>query len=206
MGKKGKVRVKQKGGAGAANVNPLADLMQPPAEDMIMPPQRGDPNVSIPWPSMFRNMDSSNFIVIYPTYLDSTKTVKVGRRISKVECVEEPSILDLSDACRTLNYRHVVEPWKGFPSDPESRWNNPGRVKVDLMSAKGVSNKMGLIKEIAATIVDMPTRIQRVQEKITKQKQKEEKEIEEAKARESAANASSSSTSNKKKGKGKKRR
>jgi len=54
-------------------------------------------------------MDSSNFIVIYPTYLDSTKTVKVGRRISKVECVEEPSILDLSDACRTLNYRHVVE-------------------------------------------------------------------------------------------------
>jgi len=51
MGKKGKVRVKQKGGAGAANVNPLADLMQPPAEDMIMPPQRGDPNVSIPWPS-----------------------------------------------------------------------------------------------------------------------------------------------------------
>ena len=74
------------------------------------------------------------------------------------------------------------------------------------MSAKGVSNKMGLIKEIAATIVDMPTRIQRVQEKITKQKQKEEKELEEAKARESAANASSSSTSNKKKGKGKKRR
>ena len=139
MGKKGKVRVKQKGGAGAANVNPLADLMQPPAEDMIMPPQRGDPNVSIPWPSskclgfqfvgmlctfdefcflhgilcvcraVFRNMDSSNFIVIYPTYLDSTKTVKVGRRISKEECVEEPSILDLSDACRTLNYRHVVE-------------------------------------------------------------------------------------------------
>ena len=51
MGKKGKVRVKQKGGAGAANINPLADLMQPPAEDMIMPPQRGDPNVSIPWPS-----------------------------------------------------------------------------------------------------------------------------------------------------------
>ena len=142
MGKKGKVRVKQKGGAGAANINPLADLMQPPAEDMIMPPQRGDPNVSIPWPSskclswiwisiwiccvclvlflfltwnfcvcraVFRNMDSSSFIVIYPTYLDSTKTVKVGRRISKEECVEEPSILDLSDACRTLNYRHVVE-------------------------------------------------------------------------------------------------
>ena len=59
--------------------------------------------------AVFRNMDSSSFIVIYPTYLDSTKTVKVGRRISKEECVEEPSILDLSDACRTLNYRHVVE-------------------------------------------------------------------------------------------------
>ena len=51
MGKKSRgVRIKQVGpSAGAAN--PLAGLMQPPEEDMIMPPPRGDPSVSIPWPS-----------------------------------------------------------------------------------------------------------------------------------------------------------
>ena len=55
MGKKsGKVRVKQVGGGGGgANANVLANLMKPPdlKEDFILPPTRGDPNVSIPWPN-----------------------------------------------------------------------------------------------------------------------------------------------------------
>ena len=218
MGKKSaKVRVKQAGGPSAAK-NPLAGLMQPPAlsqEDMIMPPPRGDPSVSIPWPSTTSSRssssriitDASKFVAIYPTYLDKNKSVKVGRRIAASDAVDCPIILDLSDACRALRWRHLVQPWKGYPRDPDSRWNNPGRVMVDVesintSSSSSVTTKKELIQKIARIIPTMPTRVQRVQEKITKKKQQEEKER--AKAAEKAAAASVAVP--KKKGKGKKKR
>ena len=146
-------------------------------------------------------MDQSKFVMIYPTYLDSSKTLKVGRRIAAEIAVDCPMILDLSDACRTLRYRHVVQPWKGYSRDPDSRWNNPGRLLVDMESTS-LNSKIELIKRIAKTIPTMPTRIQRVQEKLTKQKQMEEKEKQKAAEKEKAAAASMA----KKKNKGKKRR
>ena len=116
--------------------------------------------------------DESKFVVIYPTYMDSNKSVKVGRRIGVEDAVEFPVILDLSDACRALRLRHIVQPWKGYPRDPDSRWNNPGRILVDM--EKSSTNKKALIKKIAKIIPTMPTRVQRVQQRLTKQKQQEE--------------------------------
>mmetsp|Transcript_11211 Transcript_11211/g.17019 ORF Transcript_11211/g.17019 Transcript_11211/m.17019 type:complete len:168 (-) Transcript_11211:3-506(-) len=164
MGKgKQRVRVKQVGPKNPAAANPLAGLAVPP-EDLIQPPRRGDPSATIPWPITVSAMDTSTFITIYPTYIDSTKTLKQGRRLPAAQSVPSPCILDLSDACRSLSLRHVVQPWKGFSRDVESRWYNPGRVKVDLSSANAAT-KLEMLKEIALTIPLMASRKKRVEEK-----------------------------------------
>jgi len=204
MGKgKQRVRGKQVGPKNPAAANPLAGLAVPP-EDLIQPPRRGDPSASIPWPITVSAMDTSTFITIYPTYIDSTKTLKQGRRLPAAQAVASPCILDLSDACRSLSLRHVVQPWKGFSRDVESRWYNPGRVKVDLSSANAAT-KLELLKEIALTIPLMASRKKRVEEKEMKLKMEEEKAKKEAAAAAVPAASGGGTRSSKKKGKGKKK-
>eukprot|EP00568_Trieres_chinensis_P011422 CAMPEP_0183308200 /NCGR_PEP_ID=MMETSP0160_2-20130417/20385_1 /TAXON_ID=2839 ORGANISM="Odontella Sinensis, Strain Grunow 1884" /NCGR_SAMPLE_ID=MMETSP0160_2 /ASSEMBLY_ACC=CAM_ASM_000250 /LENGTH=136 /DNA_ID=CAMNT_0025471985 /DNA_START=35 /DNA_END=441 /DNA_ORIENTATION=+ len=134
MGKKGgKVRVKQVGPK--APVNPLADLVVPP-EEMIHLPPKPDSNITHIWPmSETFTMDYKQFHAIYPTYLDATKTVKLGRRIAASDAVPDPSVQEIGEALRAMNVRHAVQPYKGYPRDAESRWDNPGRVLVDLGDA-----------------------------------------------------------------------
>lgn len=85
-------------------------------------------------------MKFENFSVIYPNYLDSNKTVKLGRRIAAKDAVPEPTVQDLHEALASLNIRHVIQPYKGYSRDAISRWDNPGRVLVDLGGAveKGI--------------------------------------------------------------------
>ena len=85
-------------------------------------------------------MKYDNFSVIYPNYLDSNKTVKLGRRIAAKDAVPEPTVQDLHEALASLNVRHVIQPYKGYSRDAISRWDNPGRVLVDLEGAaeKGI--------------------------------------------------------------------
>lgn len=80
-------------------------------------------------------MKYDNFSVIYPNYLDSNKTVKLGRRIAAKDAVPEPTVQDLHEALASLNVRHVIQPYKGYSRDSISRWDNPGRVLVDLEGA-----------------------------------------------------------------------
>eukprot|EP00567_Pseudictyota_dubia_P002128 CAMPEP_0197468204 /NCGR_PEP_ID=MMETSP1175-20131217/65963_1 /TAXON_ID=1003142 /ORGANISM="Triceratium dubium, Strain CCMP147" /LENGTH=214 /DNA_ID=CAMNT_0043004299 /DNA_START=6 /DNA_END=646 /DNA_ORIENTATION=- len=213
MGKKGgKVRVKQVGPKGGMPVNPLADLAIPP-EEMINLPPKPDTNISHVWPmSETFTMDYKRFHAIYPTYMDSTKTTKQGRRIASSDAVPEPSVYDIGEALQLMNVRHVVQPYKGYPRDPESRWDNPGRVLVDLGAAAesgvltagsdgafdvdnmpdldgdigggaaGGMNKKVLCRELAKRIPSLPSRIRRLEEK-------KKAEEEERKAREKEAAA-----------------
>lgn len=80
-------------------------------------------------------MTYKSFCAIYPNYLDSEKTVKLGRRISKGYAVPEPTIQDIHEALVSLDIRHVIQPHKGYSRDGPSRWENPGRVLVDLEGA-----------------------------------------------------------------------
>ena len=77
-------------------------------------------------------MKYEKFSVVWPTYMDSTKTISKGRRLSKEDAVEEPSVYEISEALQSLQIRHVLQPYKGYPPDVESRWDNPGRVLVDM--------------------------------------------------------------------------
>lgn len=101
------------------------------------------------------SMKYDNFSVIYPNYLDSNKTVKLGRRISAKDAVPEPTVQDIHEALASLNVRHVIQPNKGYSRDAISRWDNLGRVLVDMEGAveKGV---VGVGKDGAYDLDDIP--------------------------------------------------
>ena len=76
-------------------------------------------------------MQPDDFMVIYPSYLDSTKTLKQGRRIGKENAVDTPTVSDISQALQQLGLRHVLQPHKGYSRDATTLWDNPGRVRVE---------------------------------------------------------------------------
>ena len=47
--------------------------------------------------------------------------------------VTKPTFRDISNALVKLGLRHVVQPYKFYPRDIESHWDNPGRVMVELV-------------------------------------------------------------------------
>lgn len=164
-------------------------------------------------------MDLTGFKVIYPSYLDSSKSMKEGRRLSKAASVPKPTITDISYALQQLQIRHAVQPYKGYSRDISCQWDNPGRVLVDLPATMVVPDgsttsnpKKLLMKELARIIPSLQYRIDRVarEEEEAKKKAEEKKKLQAA-APSANKNAGSSAktsgiTSNKKKNKGKKKR
>jgi len=170
------------------------------------------------------SMDWSNFNVIYPSYMDSNKTVKMGRRISSTNAIPEPTAQEIGEALRVLRIRHVVQPYKGYSRDAESRWDNPGRVRVDMKGdlvpnlMPGVTsddalmanigqfeNKKDLLKEIARIIPNLNIRVQRLAEKKRMEEEERRKEKERLLAKSKASSTSGSKPASRKK-KGKKKR
>jgi signal recognition particle subunit SRP19 len=161
-------------------------------------------------------MDLNGFNVIYPSYLDSDKTVKMGRRLSKNEAVPIPTVTDISHALQQLNIRHAVQPYKGYSRDISCQWDNPGRVLVDIPNTmvvpEGCSTqnpKKILLKELATIIPKLPRRIERLQKEAEDAKARQEEEEKKKKLQASAVSkkvASQAATSNKKKNKGKKKK
>ena len=182
--KKGGVRIKQVGPKQPTlPTNPLDDLQIPPDEVVHLPPPP-DRNYKVFWPihETF-TMDTTGFQVIYPSYLDSTKTVKRGRRIGAEKAVDVPTVLDLSQVLQSLQVRHVIQPYKGYSRDITCQWENPGRVLVDVSNYK----KRELLYELASKVPSLPDRISRLE------REKEEREKAEKERAEAAAAAAKAS-------------
>jgi signal recognition particle subunit SRP19 len=120
-------------------------------------------------------MQPEKFIVIYPSYLDSTKTVKKGRQIPKELAVDTPTVSDISMALQKMPIRHVLQPYKGYSRDITTLWDNPGRIKVDYDNSK----KTMLLKELAEIIPTLPERIQRLEAAAKEAEIAEQKRVEE---------------------------
>lgn len=154
------------------------------------------------------SMDPSEYIVVYPSYLDSTKTVKEGRRIGQEKAVETPTVSDISQALQSLQIKHVLQPHKGYSRDIETLWENPGRVKVDPSRTDVFESKRQLLAELAKIIPTLPSRKQRLehekQQAILEAKQAEEEALRTRQAQkqlQQQQQKSSGKTNNKKKGK-----
>ena len=122
-------------------------------------------------------MDPSQFLCLYPSYIDASKTIKQGRRIGQEKAVDTPTVSDISGALQQLNIRHVLEPNKGYSRDITCEWDNPGRVRYEKPD---MYSKRHLLMEISERIPALPARIQRLE-------QEKQKALLEAQQREEAA-------------------
>lgn len=212
MGKKraGGVRVKQLGPKGGGPKNPM-DLMptmqdfaiQP--EDQIHLPPTPDRSYSIVWPiqETFTMKTDTGFQIIYPSYLDANKTVKLGRRVSLDLAVPQPTVSDISLALQSMKIRHVLQPYKGYSRDPTTLWENPGRVVVDMTQPP---SKSALLRSLCERIPHIPERQGRIQAEAAAAAQQEQKRMQEEQEKEKQAAAAAkkpatTTTLSKKKGK-----
>lgn len=202
--KKGGIRIKQVGPKGGAPppmmTNPMEALMNDPAAQQIHLPPQPDRNYQMFWPlSESFSMKTESFQVIYPSYLDSTKTIAKGRRIGVAKAVPTPTVADVSAALQQMQVRHVIQPYKGYSPDCECQWDNPGRCLVDVSSYK----KKELLLELAQRIPELPSRIARLErEEAERQKAAEEAAAKALEAAKAAPKAKASvAGSSKKKGK-----
>jgi len=77
--------------------------------------------------------------VIWPVYIDSKKTKKDGRRISKNDAVSSPKLREITKAAEKLHLNPEVEKYKSYS---RSWWESSGRVIVD----KGTTKRETLVK------------------------------------------------------------
>lgn len=92
-------------------------------------------------------MKDKGKLVIWPAYIDQTKSRSSGRIISRKNSIKEPHLNEIKEAARQLGLNPEVEPEKAYP---KSWWEVSGRVLVDDNGPKSV-----IAKQIALTIKKM---------------------------------------------------
>ncbi|XP_020217101.2 signal recognition particle 19 kDa protein isoform X2 [Cajanus cajan] len=86
-----------------------------------------------------RNMDGAElpnikkWIVMYPVYINSKKTMAEGRRIGLAKACENPTCAEIGDCCSYLKLPFAIEIDKAYPRDFMQR----GRVRVLLKKEDG---------------------------------------------------------------------
>ncbi|XP_068654467.1 signal recognition particle 19 kDa protein [Aristolochia californica] len=73
------------------------------------------------------------WIVFYPIYINSKKTLAEGRRISTSKACENPTCVEIGDCCNYLKLPYVIEVDKAYPRDFMQR----GRVRVLIKKEDG---------------------------------------------------------------------
>ncbi len=133
--------------------------------------------------------DDSKYLTIWPNNIDSLKTIKMGRMLPTKECNPKPTIQDISCALNSLSLRHIQEPFKMYPRDPDSHFDNIGRVKVEIFDSYGnpllsnISNKKELLIIIGMLLPENKQRNDRIEAENAKNNLRLEEEKREDKVR-----------------------
>lgn len=83
-------------------------------------------------------MKEKGKLVIWPAYLDQTRSRSDGRIISKKSSIKEPQLHEIKQAAKELGLNPEVESDKAYP---KSWWEVSGRVLVDNKGPKSVIAK-----------------------------------------------------------------
>jgi len=89
-------------------------------------------------------MKDKGKLVIWPAYIDQTKSRSNGRIISRKNAIKEPQLNEIKEAAKNLGLNPEVEPEKAYP---KSWWEVSGRVLVDDNGPKSI-----IAKQIASSI------------------------------------------------------
>lgn len=54
-------------------------------------------------------LNIKKWVVMYPVYINSKKTVAEGRRISLSKACENPNCIEISDCCKHLKLQSAIE-------------------------------------------------------------------------------------------------
>lgn len=73
------------------------------------------------------------WVVLYPVYINSKKTIAEGRRISAEKACENPTCVEIGDCCGHLKLPFAIEIDKAYPRD----FMQVGRVRVLLKREDG---------------------------------------------------------------------
>lgn len=84
-------------------------------------------------------------LVIWPVYLDATKSRGDGRILSMKDSVKSPVLREIEKAAIELNLAPVVESDKAYP---KSWWVKSGRIIVNKNATKSI-----ISKQIATKII-----------------------------------------------------
>ncbi|BBN05542.1 signal recognition particle subunit SRP19 [Marchantia polymorpha subsp. ruderalis] len=111
-------------------------------------------------------IDVSRWVVFYPIYINSKKTLAEGRRISTSAGVENPNVEEIHDCCNYLKLPCLVEPHKAYSRDFMQR----GRVRVQLKHEDGtlvnpaISSRKALMLKVAELVPKHQGRAKKQQE------------------------------------------
>ncbi|GFZ11559.1 Signal recognition particle protein [Actinidia chinensis var. chinensis] len=100
------------------------------------------------------------WIVLYPIYINSKKTIAEGRRISTSKACENPTCAEIGDCCTHLKIPYAIEIDKAYPRDFMQR----GRVRVLLKKDDGtlfnpaISSRKQLMLSVAELVPRHPGR------------------------------------------------
>jgi signal recognition particle subunit SRP19 len=83
--------------------------------------------------------------VIWPAYLDATKSRAEGRRVPRDEAIAEPTVDEIAEAVQQVGYDAVIERDMTYPREYEPR----GRV---LVQGADDASKNDLVQAIAAYV------------------------------------------------------
>lgn len=86
-------------------------------------------------------------LVVWPAYIDKTKSRSNGRIVSRRTSVESPTITEIDKAAQKLGLNPEVEADKAYP---RSWWEDKGRVLID-----NTAPKTQHCRRICATIKEM---------------------------------------------------
>ncbi|MGB9635837.1 MAG: signal recognition particle subunit SRP19/SEC65 family protein [Thermoplasmata archaeon] len=88
--------------------------------------------------------EKKGFLVIYPEYFDVNLSRKMGRKLPKNLCIQNPSVEHLMHAAKKLKLEYELEREKHYPGDAFRR---RGRILV-----KKTQNKLRMLVEIAKVL------------------------------------------------------
>ncbi|XP_030481062.1 signal recognition particle 19 kDa protein [Cannabis sativa] len=100
------------------------------------------------------------WVVIYPVYINSKKTIPEGRRICVSKACENPTCAEIGDCCSHFKLPFAIEIDKAYPRDFMQR----GRVRVLLKKEDGtlcnpaISSRKQLMLRIAELVPRHPGR------------------------------------------------
>jgi len=84
--------------------------------------------------------------VIWPAYLDASKSRREGRRVPADLAVEEPTADEIAEAVGQVGYDAVIERDVAYPRQP---WEQTGRVRVE---GADDDSKNDLVQAVAAYV------------------------------------------------------